>query len=63
MGRIQRGGEHLRLTADEYGRCLVELLASPTVQRRPDYAGDRQDGFADSGCVAARRLLSRLLWL
>ena len=40
MGRIQRGGEYFRLTADEYGRCLVELLASPTVQRRPDYAGD-----------------------
>jgi hypothetical protein len=38
MGRIQRGGQYARLTAEEYEACLANLLACPTAECRTDFA-------------------------
>jgi hypothetical protein len=34
MGRIQRGAQYARLTADQYEECVASLLACPTLERR-----------------------------
>lgn len=39
MGRIQRGGEYARLTADEYQACVRALLACPSVRTQAGYNG------------------------